>query len=89
VLTTAGKCLATGGAKHLPALKKGFQRSTATKYATVIAFKEMGSLAKVDKEVLSLLDELKAALIKNKTLQKVERDARLQLVDKAIEAVRG
>ncbi len=90
VLTSLGKCLATGGAKHGAGIRKLFDKSTAMKYAAVIAVTEIGpDAAKADKDVTSSLNELKAALIKNKTLAKSERDARLRLVDKAIDATRA
>jgi hypothetical protein len=89
ILTVTGKCLATSGTKQIAGIKKLFDKSIAMKYAAVIAVTEIGpDAAKADKDVTSSLNELKAALIKNKTLAKSERDARLKLVDKAIDATR-
>jgi hypothetical protein len=88
VFTAVGKCLATGGTKQLPNLKKWFEKSTAMKYAAVLAVTEIGPPAKAEKDIVTSLNETKAALLKNKTLPKSERDARLKVVEKAIDAIK-
>src|SRR5262249_19938636 len=89
VFGAIGKCLATGGTSFVTNLRKSLDKSTAMKYAAVVALTEIGpDAAKADKDVTSGLNEIKAALLKNKTLPKTERDARLKLVEKAIDATR-
>ncbi len=89
VLGAIGKCLATSGSNFVTNLRKSLDKSIAIKYASVIAVTEIGpDAAKADKDVTSGLNEIKAALLKNKSLPKAERDARLKLVEKAIDATR-
>ncbi|HKA06593.1 MAG TPA: hypothetical protein VKD71_05000 [Gemmataceae bacterium] len=88
-VSAAGSCLATVDISMLPTIRKSFDKNAAFKYASVKAVTEMGSVVgRSDKDFASLLNELKAQLIKNTALPRPERDARQRLVEKALEAIK-
>lgn len=89
VMQAAGHCLATSGTRQLGDLKKGLSRSIATRYAIILAVTEIGPEAdRADKDIYSILFRQKAQLSQNTTLQRQDKEARIRLIQKALETLR-